>query len=559
MGVSLLLIVGIAALIVILLPTVFRSLDEESQFRMVRRFPFMATWQFRPTLPFESLPTLASTSDSDALALLLTPVISPTNTEQPPTFTPTPVPTDTTTRPPTSTFTAAPTSTHTPSATATFTFTFTASPTHTALPPTLTPTATATVAPTVISTGRSLTSTATDTASPTRTTVPPTFTTTATPTNTPTDTPSLTATFTPTLSATPPPTNTHVPTATATATFTPTVVPLPTSFHSDGYKWIPQTWNNCGPANLTQALQPFGWKGNQAEAAAFLKPDKEDKNVSPWEMVRYVNEKSNLNLRALTRVAGDMNLIKRLAFARFGVILETGFYVPDVEGWMGHYLTVIGFDESKRMIYGLDTYLGDGPDNLGYQEKYDDLDTRWRHFNRAYIVIYPREREAEVAAILGPDMDETANAQHALNTAKAEAAAKPTNQFVWFNMGSSYVLLRQYREAATAYDQASRVGGGLPFRFLWYQFGPYEAYYNIGKYSAAMALISATLQTTTFVEETYYWRGMVEAAQGKNQQAIDDFKRALKFNPNFTPAAEMLAQVQNGSFRPPVTVTPKSP
>jgi len=304
-------------------------------------------------------------------------------------------------------------------------------------------------------------------------------------------------------------------------------------------------------------LQPFGWKGNQAEAAAFLKPDKEDKNVSPWEMARYVNEKSNLKLRALTRVAGDIDLVKRLVFARFGVILETGYYVPDVEGWMGHYLTVIGFDESKRIIYGLDTYLGDGPDNLGYQEKYDDLDTRWRHFNRAYIVVYPQAREAELAAILGPHMDETYNAQHALNVAKGEAAAKPTNPFVWFNMGSSYVLLRQYKEAATAFDQASRVGGGLPFRFLWYQFGPYEAYYNIGKYSAVLALTSATFQTTSFVEETFYWRGMVEAAQGKTQQAIDDFKRALKFNPNFTPAADMLAQVQNGSFKPPVTLTPK--
>jgi tetratricopeptide (TPR) repeat protein len=151
----------------------------------------------------------------------------------------------------------------------------------------------------------------------------------------------------------------------------------------------------------------------------------------------------------------------------------------------------------------------------------------------------------------------TYNNQHSLSVARADAAAKPSNQYAWFNLGTSYVLLKQYREAAKAFDQASRVGQGLPFRMLWYQFTPYEAYYNAGNYTNVMALVDATLQTTQYVEETFYWRGMVEAAQGKSQQAIADFKQALKFNPNFTPAAEQLALVQNGSFIPPLQAAGK--
>jgi hypothetical protein len=66
-----------------------------------------------------------------------------------------------------------------------------------------------------------------------------------------------------------------------------------------------------------------------------------------------------------------------------------------------------------------------------------------------------------------------------------------------------------------------------------------------------LALVNATLQTTVYVEELYYWRGMVSAARGKAAPAIEDFKRALRFNPGFAPATDRIAEVQNGNFKPP--------
>jgi tetratricopeptide (TPR) repeat protein len=325
---------------------------------------------------------------------------------------------------------------------------------------------------------------------------------------------------------------------------TPTDIPVPIAYHNPSFHLVSQDWNACGPANLTQALKYYGWQGTQKDAQQYLKPDRQDRNVSPWQMVTYVNQKTGV--RALWRVAGDIRLIKKLVSQKFAVILEMGYDVPG-QGWMGHYATVVGFEDNT--IFWLDTNQDD-PNTAGVKESAANIDARWQQFNRLYIVVYLKERESELAAILGSDADLTYNYTHALSVARTEASEHPDNQFAWFNFGSSYTLLGQYKDAADAFDRALNAGGGqLPARMLWYQFAPYEAYYNVGNYGNVIALSQTA---STFVEETFYWRGMAEAAEGKTGQAIEDFKRVLRFNPNYTLAADKLAAVQNGNFTPPV-------
>ncbi|MHB8629846.1 MAG: C39 family peptidase [Aggregatilineales bacterium] len=355
-----------------------------------------------------------------------------------------------------------------------------------------------------------------------------------------------TPTFQP--SATLQPSPTGLPTATSTNIPTATLPPIPSSYHENGIKWVLQGWNDCGPANITQALEYYGWTGTVDEAVAALKPNHEDRNVSPWEMVRFVNQ--HTGVRAITRVAGDLSLIKRLVADKFAVIMETGYNVAG-EGWAGHYLTVLGYDDNLNIVFGGDTNLGFGPDGLGQREDYTDLDNRWREFNRRYIVVYSKEREPELAAILGADADPSQNAVHALTVARAEAKAMPDNAFTWFNIGSSLTMLGQYQAATVAFDQSRNTGTQVPFRMLWYQFTPYEAYYNAGNYAQVMSLVQATLGTTPFVEETWYWRGLVEAAQGQTDAALKDFDSVIKFNPGFTSAADAMARVKAGTFVPP--------
>jgi tetratricopeptide (TPR) repeat protein len=371
----------------------------------------------------------------------------------------------------------------------------------------------------------------------------------------------LLATNTPVIAAlvaspTAPPTALVAPITQPSATFAPTLppappptsIPMPAAVQMVGFKYEKQQWNTCGPANLTQVLHFLGWSGTQKEVVSATKPNYEDRNVSPWELVNFVNEnlnnKQGVGIRALMRVGGNLDLLKRLVANDFGVIIERGYNLPE-EGWLGHYLTIQGYDDARGEIHGLDTYLGDR------WEGYDQIMSRWQQFNYLFIVIYPQERERQLAALLADHRDVAYSVQYALSIAKQEAIAQPDNPFAWFNIGSSYTMQGRYDEAATAFDQARNVGTQLPWRFLWYQFTPYEAYYHAGDYGEVLRLTETVLNTSADLEESQYWHGMALAALGRTAEAQRALRFALNLNPNYRPASEALAQIENGSFRPP--------
>jgi tetratricopeptide (TPR) repeat protein len=211
--------------------------------------------------------------------------------------------------------------------------------------------------------------------------------------------------------------------------------------------------------------------------------------------------------------------------------------------------------------------LYDPPTTLGYQE----LDELWRVFNRTYMVVYSAERWEQLARVLeleappapsqipelvGPELADAAMYEQALETARAELASPPAScvayadcgdwtAFSWFNIGTNLTALGRYEEAATAYDQARQLG--LHYRMLWYQFGPYEAYYAAGRYDDVVALANATLATARNLEESYYWRGRALLAQGDRDGARADFRAALKYHEAWEPAMTALAALDDGS------------
>lgn len=322
----------------------------------------------------------------------------------------------------------------------------------------------------------------------------------------------------------------------------------PAAARLDGLRHMYQTWNNCGPANLTMALSYYGWGYDQSVAAAWLKPDIEDKNVSPGQMATYVNQVAELeDVRALWRYGGTVDLLKGFIAAGFPVIIESGFDVDDL-GWMGHYETVVAYDDATETIWVYDSYLGLGS-GYGEEHSYAEVDEWWRHFNRTFVVLFTLDREQDMRDVLGGYVDPAYAAEAALAVARQEAAADATDSWAWFNAGTSATKLGRYYDAAIYFDEAFRLG--LPYRLMWYMFGPYEAYYNVGRYDDVLTLAENTTQTTVYVEETNYWRGMAYAALGRSEDAIYQFDQALAFNPNFTPAAEAKALVENGQFTAP--------
>jgi tetratricopeptide (TPR) repeat protein len=353
------------------------------------------------------------------------------------------------------------------------------------------------------------------------------------------------ASFTPTpvLTVTAPPTvpATSTPVATATrqevALALPAVAGRPAAARLDGIRYVLQGWNNCGPATITMGLSYFGWEGSQEFAASLLKPDDEDKNVTPREMVGFVNEQSNV--RAVTRVGGNLELLKALLAEGFPVLISIGF-MPEGYDWLGHYRLLVAYDDNQGAFFAYDSYLGTGETQEGIVVPYTEAETIWRQFNRTFIVLYSPDEEARVAALLGDLAVPSAAAEIALETARTEARMNPVDGYAWFNMGTALVALERYEEAAVAYDQALQAG--LPWRMLWYQFGPYEAYLQVGRLDDVLALGQANLTNGGgYVEETFYWMGRAYAALGRFEEAAEAFQNALKLNPRYTEAQTALA------------------
>lgn len=339
------------------------------------------------------------------------------------------------------------------------------------------------------------------------------------------------------------------PTSTPALSPTPSAIPtpIPQKVLLKGAVHEYQQFNNCGPATLAVALSYWGWAGDQTKTRTYLRPNPkvDDKNVNPFELVNYVETQTQF--KALTRVGGDLDLLKRLVAAGFPVIIEKGFQ-PAKEDWMGHYELVTGYDDARARLITQDVYImPDFP--LPYPEVTDHW---WRDFNYSYVVVYPAEREASLMAVLGPQADPAANYRYAAQKAADETAALTGRDlfFAWYNLGSSRVGLQDYAGAAEAYDKAFNLYPSIsekerPWRMLWYQVGPYPAYYNTGRYQDLIDLTNfafAALDQPT-LEESLYWRGLAREALGKLDEAISDLKQAYALNPNSTPALDELKKL----------------
>ena len=326
------------------------------------------------------------------------------------------------------------------------------------------------------------------------------------------------------------------------ATPTPAYRAAAPSVQLTGLSHIWQTWNNCGPANLAMYLSYYGSRLTQADVAAALRPYEDDKNVGPEEMAVFARSQG---FNALVRVNGDADRLRLLLSNGILVLIET-WHEPEPNNGMGHYRLLVGYDDVKREWIAYDSYDTKGLDfskpYSGIHVPYDEMDRLWAVFNRTYLLIYSDKFAPAVEGILGEDMDEASMWQRALQNALAEAQARPEDPFAWFNLGSDLVALGQFEQAAMAYDRARQLG--LPWRMLWYQFGPFKAYYETARYQEVVALADATIKTTKSIEEIYYWKGIALKAQGDLTKARKAWQRALELNPNYAEAAEALAEME---------------
>lgn len=340
--------------------------------------------------------------------------------------------------------------------------------------------------------------------------------------------------------AAPEPTSTPEPSPTPP----PTPEPLPVAAALNDMGVIKQSFNNCGPANLTQVLNWYGNDITQDEIAAYLKPNSEDRNVSPWQIADYVNEQTLGQFKATAHSGGTQELLKELIAAGYPVVIEKGYELP-TSGWWGHYLTVYAYDDTLGQFMTQDTYLGPW-DGSGRPASYEEVAEYWPQFNNTFYVVFRPEQEAEVKEIIGLELsDRISMWQLVARNAQAIVEENPDDVFSWFNLGTALTRLGEnvtegndeyYQAAAQAFDRAREIG--LPPRMLWYQHRPYVAYDKVGRYQDVLDLANATLETQggRNVEETYLYKGHTLAALGDHIGARDAYLSALAVNENFYPA-----------------------
>jgi len=172
-------------------------------------------------------------------------------------------------------------------------------------------------------------------------------------------------------------------------------------------------YHRHGPEFLGSSL-------NQYQIAPVLKPNKNDKNVSPEELAAYARQQG---FAVHLGLAGNLKLLKDLLSGGFPVIVETWFVTPD-QGGMGHYRLLVGYDDSQGIFKAFDSYYGPK-----VTLRYAETDRLWQVFNRTYLVVYPKNLGARVRAILGVRKNPSVELRMAREQAEREIQTQPPERF----------------------------------------------------------------------------------------------------------------------------------
>lgn len=334
---------------------------------------------------------------------------------------------------------------------------------------------------------------------------------------------------------------------------------VPQSTMLEGFSWIHQGTNRCSAAALTIHLsyyEPVNVDTYRTLATQTLNTYGADASVRIEEMAAAAEARG---LNAIVRRGGTVDLLRELVAGGFPVLVENSYYEgSDVfRDWLSHNRVLVGYDDATQTFSFQDSLLG-YPEGDIVTYNYDDLDRRWQPFNRDYLVIYRDDEADDLQAILGENHWELeANAQWTLQQAQAEIDAGEGDQlrYSYYNRGWAQVQLGEYEAAAESFDMALandnmvELGTRLPLRYLWYDFAPFEAYLQVGRYQDALDLVRREITNAgdaISVEEWYYYAGRAHEGLGNLDRARTNYEIAVFRNSNFEAAQDRLTQLNGG-------------
>lgn len=322
-------------------------------------------------------------------------------------------------------------------------------------------------------------------------------------------------------------------TVTNIPTPTPTLQPLPTIKIIENNYHVFQTFNNCGPAALSMALSYYEVFKSQQELGQDLRPYQnpvgfnDDKSVTLDELAQKASE---YNLVPFHRPNGTIELIKQFIAYDIPVITRT---LLKENNDIGHYRVVKGYDDTTGEFIQDDSMQGH---NLRYS--YSQFRRLWQMFNYEYLALVPVDKEQIARIILGEDTDVKTAWKKAAGNSQKELEANPDNIYARFNLS---VALYHTGDWHTAVVEFEKVETRLPFRTLWYQIEPIQAYFELGDYKRVFLLTDKIFnnQNRAF-SELYIIRGEIFKKQGNFKEAKREFEKALFYNQNLKSAQQLL-------------------
>ncbi len=322
-------------------------------------------------------------------------------------------------------------------------------------------------------------------------------------------------------------------TNTPTATPAPTLPPLPKAKTINNNYHVFQTFNNCGPAALSMALSYYGVNISQQELGQALRPyqnpqgDNDDKSVTLDELVQKALE---YNLVPFHRPNGTITLIKQFIANDIPVITRTLLKENDD---IGHYRIVKGYDESAGAFIQDDSLQGH---NLRYT--YAQFGRLWQIFNYEYLVLVPPDKEPAARIILGENAEVKTAWKKAAKNSQKELLLNQDDVYARFNLSVALYHTGDLQKAVLEFE---RVENRLPFRTLWYQIEPIQAYFELGNYQRVFNLTDKIFnnQNRAF-SELYIIRGEIYQNQRNVEEAKREFEKAVFYNQNLKSAQQLL-------------------
>lgn len=279
------------------------------------------------------------------------------------------------------------------------------------------------------------------------------------------------------------------------------------------------------------ALSYFGINKTQEELGQDLRPYQnpeginDDKSVTLEEMDKKARE---LGFTTYHRPNGNIDLLKQFTAEDIPVITRT-WLSPQED--IGHYRVVKGYN-TKSIIQD------DSLEGKNLEFSYADFGDMWEKFNYEYLVLVPKEKEQKAREILGVNVDKKTAWQKALDNNLAEIEKDPTDIYTRFNLSVAYYNIGEYQKSIEEFEKVENL---LPFRTLWYQIEPIQAYYELGNYDRVFAITDKILHNQNLAyEQAYLIRGKSYQKMGQNDLARQEFEKAVFYNKNLEEANDTL-------------------